>query len=58
MKSKKQLTYGEIQTLVIQQLSKIFQPDLKKIKFCLEKLVEREYLTRDSDQPNLFIYCA
>lgn len=43
---------------VIQQLQRMFKPDLKLIKKRIEDLIQREYLERDKDNPTLFKYLA
>lgn len=43
---------------VVQQLQRMFQPDIKIIKKRIEDLIGREYLERDKDNPNTFRYMA
>ncbi len=43
---------------VVQQLSRSFRPDFKLIKKRIEDLIQREYLERDSENPQMFKYLA
>lgn len=58
MKARKRLHANELVAEVVQQLQKQFQPDAKLVKRCIESLLEREYLDRDADDQNVFIYQA
>ena len=43
---------------VVQQLSRMFQPDFRLIKKRIEDLIGREYLERDSESQNTYRYLA
>ena len=43
---------------VVQQLTRMFKPDIKMIKKRIEHLVESEYLERDKDNQQMFKYLA
>jgi cullin 1 len=43
---------------VVQQLQRMFQPDVRQIKKRIEDLIDREYLARDEINPNTFRYVA
>ncbi len=43
---------------VVQQLQRMFQPDIRIIKKRIEDLINREYLERDKDNLNTFRYMA
>lgn len=58
MKSRKVLQHQQLIMEVIQQLTRMFKPDLKLIKKRVEDLISREYLERDKDNPQLFRYLA
>ncbi|PNW70797.1 hypothetical protein CHLRE_17g734400v5 [Chlamydomonas reinhardtii] len=58
MKSRKVLQHQTLVMEVIQQLQRMFKPDLKLIKKRIEDLIQREYLERDKDNPTLFKYLA
>mmetsp|Transcript_15091 Transcript_15091/g.45575 ORF Transcript_15091/g.45575 Transcript_15091/m.45575 type:complete len:755 (-) Transcript_15091:786-3050(-) len=58
MKSRKRLGLTQIISEVVQQLSKMFQADVRMIKKQVESLIDREYLKRDEDNPNMFLYLA
>ncbi|KAG2422447.1 hypothetical protein HXX76_016017 [Chlamydomonas incerta] len=58
MKSRKVLQHQTLVMEVIQQLQRMFKPDLKLIKKRIEDLIQRDYLERDKDNPTLFKYLA
>lgn len=58
MKSRKALQHSNLIMEVVQQLQRMFQPDIKLIKRCIEGLIEREYLERDSTNQQLYKYVA
>ena len=43
---------------VVQQLTRMFQPEFRIIKKRIEDLIERDYLERDASNPNLYRYLA
>ncbi|CAI9115589.1 OLC1v1016524C1 [Oldenlandia corymbosa var. corymbosa] len=58
MKSRKVLGYQALVMECVEQLSRMFKPDVKVIKKRIEDLINREYLERDRENPNLFRYLA
>ncbi|KAF8035284.1 hypothetical protein BT93_C1341 [Corymbia citriodora subsp. variegata] len=58
MKSRKVLGHQQLVMECIEQLHRMFKPDLKAIKKRIEDLITRDYLERDKDNPNLFRYLA
>lgn len=58
MKSRKTLAHTGLIMEVVQQLQKLFQPDIKAIKRCIESLIEREFLERDPDNQGTYKYMA
>eukprot|EP01006_Ploeotia_vitrea_P032050 TRINITY_DN64328_c0_g1_i1.p1 TRINITY_DN64328_c0_g1~~TRINITY_DN64328_c0_g1_i1.p1 ORF type:complete len:806 (+),score=116.54 TRINITY_DN64328_c0_g1_i1:129-2420(+) len=58
MKSRKTLALQQLQIDVVQQVQKRFTPDFKFIKRSIEDLIQRDYLKRDDDQPDLLIYIS
>jgi len=58
MKSRRVLPHQQLVTEVVQQLSRMFNPDFKVIKKRIEDLITREYLERDPENPNVFRYLA
>ncbi|CAL5223551.1 g6084 [Coccomyxa viridis] len=58
MKSRKVLQHQQLVLEVVQQLQRMFQPDIKQIKKRIEDLIQREFLERDANQPNTFKYVA
>jgi cullin 1 len=58
MKSRRQLQHQQLVLEVVQQLGRMFRPDLKLVKRRIEDLIQREYIERDRDNPQLFRYLA
>ncbi|KAL6517150.1 Cullin-1 [Orobanche minor] len=58
MKSRKVLGYQQLVSECVEQLNRMFKPDVKAIKKRIEDLITRDYLERDKDNPNLFKYLA
>lgn len=58
MKSRKTLTHNNLVGEVTKQLASRFKPPIPTIKYCIESLLEREYLRRDDNDTTLFHYEA
>ncbi|KAI0041999.1 Cullin-domain-containing protein [Auriscalpium vulgare] len=58
MKARKKLTYEQIKTETIAAVKNHFVPEVVSIKQRVDSLVEQEYLERDDDDRNLFLYVA
>lgn len=58
MKSRKTLMHQNLIAEVVQQLRRMFEPDIRVIKRCVEGLIERDYLERDQSQNQLYKYVA
>nr|BAC10548.1 cullin-like protein1 [Pisum sativum] len=58
MKSRKVLSYQQLVMECVEQLGRMFKPDVKAIKKRIEDLISRDYLERDRDNANLFKYLA
>lgn len=58
MKAKKKLAFERIKTEVIIAVKNRFVPEIKQIKQRVDYLVENEYLKRDEDVKDVFIYLA
>lgn len=58
MKSRKALQHQALVLEVVAQLSRMFKPDFKLIKKRIEDLIQRDYLERDANNPQLFRYLA
>lgn len=56
MKSCKVLAYQQLVSETVEQLSRMFKPDIKAIKKRIEDLTTRDYLERDQENPNSFKY--
>ncbi|RDX68201.1 Cullin-1 [Mucuna pruriens] len=54
MKSRKVLNYQQLVMECVEQLGRMFKPDVKAIKKRIEDLISRDYLERDKDNANLF----
>ena len=58
MKARKSLKHQELVLEAVHQLSRMFKPDFKMIKKRIEDLIQREYIERDKDSPNIYNYVA
>ncbi|WZZ19890.1 hypothetical protein YC2023_121277 [Brassica napus] len=58
MKSRKVLLHQQLVSECVEQLRRMFKPDVKMIKKRIEELISREYLERDTKNPNTFKYVA
>ncbi|XP_018487938.2 cullin-1-like [Raphanus sativus] len=58
MKGKKALGHQQLVSECVEQLSRMFKPDIKAIKIRIEDLITRDYLERDRENPNMFRYLA
>jgi cullin 1 len=58
MKSRRALSHSSLIMEVVQQLQRMFQPDIKVIKRSIEGLIEREYLERDQENQQMYKYVA
>lgn len=57
MKARKTLSHQQLTAEVLSQLA-FFSPNPKTIKKRIEALIDREYLERDPDQPQVYRYLA
>ncbi|CAN6183698.1 unnamed protein product [Urochloa humidicola] len=58
MKSRKIMTHQNLVAECVEQLSRMFKPDIKMIKRRIEDLITREYLERDKASANSYRYLA
>ncbi|OBZ79494.1 Cullin-4 [Grifola frondosa] len=58
MKAKKELSYEQLKAATIDAVKNHFVPDVSTIKQRIQGLVEQEYLRRDEDDMNKYIYVA
>ena len=58
MKARKELHYEQLKTATIDAVKNHFVPQVSVIKQRIASLVEQEYLRRDEDDMNLYIYVA
>lgn len=58
MKTRKSLDHQKLVLEATTQLMRHFKPDPKQIKKRIEDLIAREYLERDSNNPNHYKYLA
>merc|ERR1719240_524230 len=58
MKTRKSLEHQKLILEASTQLMRHFKPDPKQIKKRIEDLIAREYLERDTNNPNLYKYLA
>ena len=58
MKGKKELHYEQLKTATIEAVKNHFVPEVTMIKQRIAVLVESEYLARDEQDMNKYIYLA
>jgi cullin 1 len=58
MKSRKSLEHNQLMFEVMQQVRRMFTADAKMIKKCIEDLIEREFIERDSSNARRYNYLA
>ena len=58
MKHRKILEHNNLISECLQQVSKIFKPNVSTVKKCIEILIEKEYLERDSSNSSIYKYLA
>lgn len=58
MKTRKSMQHQQLVMECMQQLQKMFKPDLRMIKKRIEDLINREYLERDKDNSSVYNYLA
>ena len=55
MKAKKLLSHSLLLVEVSQYVTS-FEPDTKQIKYCVEGLIEKSYISRDETNSNSYVY--
>lgn len=58
MKAKKKLGHQVLINEVVDTMKKHFRPDVGMIKSRFEQLIEQEYMRRDDDERNVYVYVA
>ncbi|KAL5220115.1 hypothetical protein ABZP36_024828 [Zizania latifolia] len=58
MKSRKVMSHQHLVSECLEQLSRMFKPDITAIKRRIESLIQRDYLQRDSETANTYRYVA
>lgn len=58
MKAKKTMGHQPLITATIDSVKAHFAPDVRMIKERIEQLIEQEYMRRDEDQENVYVYVA
>lgn len=58
MKSRKKVMYEALKAATFSSLVKHFRPNVADFKKRIEHLIERDYMTRDEDNHNLYHYVA
>jgi cullin-4 len=58
MKARKELSYEHLKLATIEAVKNHFVPEISSIKERVQVLVEQEYLKRDDEDMNMYIYVA
>lgn len=58
MKARKELHYEQLKAATIDAVKNHFVPQVSVIKQRIASLVEQEYIRRDEEDMNLYIYVA
>ncbi|EMD41477.1 hypothetical protein CERSUDRAFT_110046 [Gelatoporia subvermispora B] len=58
MKARKELSYQQLTSATVEAVKNHFKPDVGSIKQRIQSLVEQEYLRRDEEDMNKYIYVA
>ncbi|XP_031105658.1 cullin-1-like isoform X2 [Ipomoea triloba] len=58
MKTRKVLGYQQLVMECVEQLGRMFKPNVKAISKRIEDLITRDYLEREKDNPKMFKYLA
>ena len=58
MKARKELSYQQLTAATVEAVKNHFKPDVSSIKQRIQSLVEQEYLRRDEEDMNKYIYVA
>ena len=56
LKQNKRMNFENLKNVIIKTISSYFIPEISLIKNRLDNLIEREYLNRDINNPEFFIY--
>lgn len=52
------MTHSALISETVDIMKKHFQPDVSMIKARFESLIEAEYMRRDDDKPEVYVYVA
>lgn len=58
MKAKKTVAHQKLITETIDSVKSHFAPEVRTIKERIEQLIEQEYMRRDDEQDNVYVYVA
>ena len=58
MKSRKTLAQKLLLSETADQVSRVFKPSVPFIKSAIDTLIEKEYLERDPDSPDVYRYVS
>lgn len=58
MKARNRLDWNKLQVEVINILQQRFVPNAKVLKKRLESLIDRQFMTRDENDPKIIIYIS
>lgn len=58
MKAKKSMKHQPLISATVDAVKAHFAPEVRMIKERIEQLIEQEYMRRDEDQENVYVYVA
>ena len=58
MKTNKEMAHQSLMNEIVGTLESMFTVDIQSIKFCIEQLIERDFLQRKEDNKNVYEYIA
>ncbi|KAJ1994481.1 hypothetical protein H4R33_000266 [Dimargaris cristalligena] len=56
MKTRRQLSHNQLVAEVIQMGQQRFRPDVPLVKKCVEQLINKEYIERDENNRDMYVY--
>ena len=58
MKMQQRVTHVDLIQKMIEEVRRHFQPDMAKLKECIELLIEKGFMERSSEERDTYLYVA